>query len=73
MIAFSHIMIDINAEESKQQLGIVSEIINTVEEHAKSLENFCEDHSAQASTIKGKAEETFHQRYMVSEYATWRF
>lgn len=63
-------MIDITAEESEQQLGIAAGIIDTVKEHTKSLEVFREDHSVQASAIKGKAEETFHQRYMVSEFAT---
>ncbi|KAK4749918.1 hypothetical protein SAY87_027367 [Trapa incisa] len=51
-------------KESEQQLGIVSGIIDKVKDHAKSLEVFREDHSVEASSINGKAEETFQQRYM---------
>ncbi|PKI49351.1 hypothetical protein CRG98_030279, partial [Punica granatum] len=51
-------------QESEQKLGIVSGIVDTVKEHTRSLEVFREDQSVGASSIKVKAEETFHQRYM---------
>ncbi|KAK4743316.1 hypothetical protein SAY87_001317 [Trapa incisa] len=50
-------------EQSENELGIVSGIIDTVKEHTKFLGVFREDHSAQASYINEKAGETFHQRY----------
>lgn len=63
-------MVVIPAEESEQELRMVSIIIDTAKEHKKSLEVFREGHSAQASSIDRKAEETFHQTYMVRESAT---
>lgn len=63
-------MVVITAEESEYELRMVSTIIDTAKEHKKSLEVFREDHSAQASSINRKAEETFHQAYLVSEPAT---
>ncbi|KAJ4705284.1 Kinesin-like protein [Melia azedarach] len=48
---------------SEQERASISEILDGVRAHEKTLDDFRESHSGQASSIKEKAQETFHQRY----------
>lgn len=50
---------------SEQERASISEILDGVRAHEKTLDDFRESHSGQASSIKEKAQETFHQRYTV--------
>ncbi|KAJ4903718.1 putative 125 kDa kinesin-related protein [Raphanus sativus] len=52
---------------SEDEKAYVSQILNDVKTHEKSLESFQEDHCCQARCIEDKAQETFQQRYMEYE------
>ncbi|CAN7103870.1 unnamed protein product [Brassica rapa subsp. narinosa] len=52
---------------SEDEKVSVSQILENVKTHEKSLESFQQDHCCQARCIEDKAQETFQQRYMEYE------
>ncbi|CAN6825145.1 unnamed protein product [Brassica oleracea] len=52
---------------SEDEKVSVSQILDNVKTHEKSLESFQQDHCCQARCIEDKAQETFQQRYMEYE------
>ncbi|CAG7907994.1 unnamed protein product [Brassica rapa] len=52
---------------SEDEKVFVSQILENVKTHEKSLESFQHDHCCQARCIEDKAQETFQQRYMEYE------
>lgn len=58
---------------SEDEKASVSQILENVKTHEKTLESFQQDHCCQSRCIEDKAQETFQQRYMVSYYSQLRY
>lgn len=56
---------------SEQECSSISGILTAVKAHATTLEILRENHSGQSASMEQKALDTFQQKYMVCDFASY--